>query len=158
MTRSLPPLAAIRVFEAAARQLSFTKAAAELGMTQAAVSYQIKVLEERVGVALFNRGRRQVVLTDVGARLAADCTAALDIIAAAFNKAQGETHGVLTVTVTSTFAAYWLARHLVGFQQLHPRLVVQLTTPNRCSISNATMSMSASAPARATGRASPATS
>ncbi|WP_062203938.1 LysR substrate-binding domain-containing protein [Aureimonas sp. AU12] len=127
MTRSLPPLAAIRVFEAAARQLSFTKAAAELGMTQAAVSYQIKVLEERVGAALFNRGRRQVVLTDVGARLATDCTTALDLIAAAFNESQGDAHGVLAVTVTSTFAAYWLARHLVDFQRLHPRLVVQLT-------------------------------
>ena len=58
MTDILPPLAAIRVFEAAARHLSFTKAAAELGMTQAAVSYQIKLLEERIGAPLFLRRPR----------------------------------------------------------------------------------------------------
>ena len=66
----LPPLGAIRVFEAAARLGSFTKAAAELGMTQAAVSYQIKVLEERVGTPLFLRRPRQVSLTEAGQRLA----------------------------------------------------------------------------------------
>ena len=63
-------MSAIRVFEAAARHASFTKAAEELGMTQAAVSYQIKVLEERVGAPLFLRRPRQVALTDVGQRLA----------------------------------------------------------------------------------------
>ncbi len=66
----LPPLAAVRVFEAAARLLSFTQAAAELGMTQAAVSYQIKVLEERLGTPLFLRKPRQVELTAAGRRLA----------------------------------------------------------------------------------------
>ena len=68
---NLPPLAAIRVFEAAARHGSFTNAAEELGMTQAAVSYQIKLLEERIGAALFLRRPRQVILTEVGARLVA---------------------------------------------------------------------------------------
>ena len=61
--RKLPPLAAVRVFEAAARHRNFTKAAAELGMTQAAVSYQVKLLEERVGAPLFLRGPRNVELT-----------------------------------------------------------------------------------------------
>ena len=64
MSDHLPPLAAIRVFEAAARHLSFTRAAQELGMTQAAVSYQIKLLEERVGAPLFFRRPREVALDD----------------------------------------------------------------------------------------------
>ncbi len=63
---SLPPLNAMKAFEAVARHLSFTKAAEELGMTQAAVSYQIKVLEERVGAPLFLRRPRQIRLSDVG--------------------------------------------------------------------------------------------
>ena len=66
MSTRLPPLASLRAFEAAARHLSFTKAASELAMTQAAVSYQIKVLEERVGAPLFLRRPRQVALTEAG--------------------------------------------------------------------------------------------
>src|SRR3569833_1505155 len=69
MTDPLPPLAAIRVFEATARLLSFTAAAAELGMTQAAVSYQIKLLEERLGAPLFLRRPRALALTEAGAWL-----------------------------------------------------------------------------------------
>ncbi len=76
MGSQLPPLAAIRAFEAAARHASFTKAADELGMTQAAVSYQIKVLEERIGTPLFLRKPRQVVLTETGQRLAPAITEA----------------------------------------------------------------------------------
>ena len=68
MSSQLPPLAAIRVFDAAARHASFTKAAEELGMTQAAVSYQIKLLEERMGAPLFLRRPRQVSLTEAGER------------------------------------------------------------------------------------------
>ncbi len=64
--RRLPPLAAVRVFEAAARHLNYTAAAAELGMTQAAVSYQVKLLEERLGLALFRREGRGVRLTAAG--------------------------------------------------------------------------------------------
>jgi LysR family glycine cleavage system transcriptional activator len=64
--RRLPPLSAIRVFEAAARHEHFTAAADELGMTQAAVSYQIRALEERVGVKLFERSKGRVRLTDAG--------------------------------------------------------------------------------------------
>src|SRR5262245_38271668 len=64
--RRLPPLNALRSYEAAARHLSFTKAAAELGVTPAAVSHQVKVLEDHVGVSLFERVNRQLVLTDAG--------------------------------------------------------------------------------------------
>ncbi len=65
---NLPPLSALRAFETAARHLSFTAAADELAMTQAAVSYQIKILEERLGIRLFDRRRRKVELTEAGAR------------------------------------------------------------------------------------------
>ena len=67
--RRMPPLSAVRVFEAAARHEHFTAAADELGMTQAAVSYQIRALEERVGVKLFERSKGRVKLTDAGRRL-----------------------------------------------------------------------------------------
>src|ERR1051326_7908073 len=80
----LPPLNSIRVFEAAARHQSFTRAAEELGMTQAAVSYQIKILEDRVGVPLFARMPRQVVLTERGLQLAPAVTDAFEALRAAF--------------------------------------------------------------------------
>ncbi len=126
MARPLPPLTALRAFEAAARHLSFTRAAAELGMTQAAVSYQIKLLEERVGAPLFLRDKRQVVLTEAGRRLAADTTAAFDLISGAFEAARGDASGVLTISVIPTFATSWLARHLYAFQLAHPELAVRL--------------------------------
>ncbi|ALN74175.1 LysR substrate-binding domain-containing protein [Aureimonas sp. AU20] len=126
MSRSLPPLAALRAFEAAARHLSFTRAAAELGMTQAAVSYQIRVLEERVGTPLFLRGKRPISLTDAGRRLGTDTTGAFDLIAAAFEAAKGGASGVLTISVIPTFATGWLARHLYAFQLAHPEIAVRL--------------------------------
>lgn len=126
MARPLPPLTALRAFEAAARHLSFTRAAAELGMTQAAVSYQIKLLEERVGAPLFLRDKRQVVLTEGGRRLAIDATAAFDQIASAFEAAKGNASGVLAISVIPTFATGWLARHLYAFQLDHPEIAVRL--------------------------------
>ena len=128
MARSLPPLAALRAFEAAARHLSFTWAAAELGMTQAAVSYQIKVLEERVGSPLFRREKRGVALTAAGAQLSAEASAAFDRLAAAYAAVQGSTSGVLLISAIPTFATNWLARHLGSFQVAHPEIAVQLNT------------------------------
>ncbi|QND51654.1 LysR family transcriptional regulator [Phyllobacterium sp. 628] len=122
----LPPLAAIRVFEAAARHGSFTKAAEELGMTQAAVSYQIKVLEERVATPLFLRMPRQVVLTEVGARLAPATTEAFEILQAAFAATRESADGVLTISTIPTFAATWLVPRLGHFQMEHPSLAVRL--------------------------------
>ena len=84
MAYRLPPLSAVRVFESAARHGNFTKAAQELGMTQAAVSYQIKLLEERVGVPLFLRRPRQVVLTEAGQRLVPDVSHAFTLMAEAY--------------------------------------------------------------------------
>ncbi len=88
--RKLPPLTAIRAFEAAARNENFTAAAAELGMTQAAVSYQVKALEERVGAALFVRERGRARLTPLGARLLPSLSQAFDAIEAAFSSYEAE--------------------------------------------------------------------
>ena len=85
----LPALAAIRVFEAAARHLSFTRAAHELGMTQAAVSYQIKSLEERLGAPLFLRKPRALALTEAGQWLAPRTTEAFDLCCAMLTGSSG---------------------------------------------------------------------
>ncbi|MFC3712100.1 LysR substrate-binding domain-containing protein [Sphingoaurantiacus capsulatus] len=124
--RRLPPLSAVRVFEAAARHLNFTRAAAELGMTQAAVSYQVKLLEERVGAPLFLRGPRNVELTEIGARIAPAATQALDLLGGAFEAAKDDREGVLVINSLHTFASNWLAKRLGGFQMAHPEIAVKL--------------------------------
>lgn len=78
--RRIPPLSAVRVFEAAARHENFTAAAAELGMTQAAVSYQVKLLEERLGVPLFRREKKRVLLTEAARRIAPQVGRAFDAL------------------------------------------------------------------------------
>lgn len=123
---ALPPLTAIRAFEAVARHLSFTRAAAELGMTQAAVSYQIRILEERVGAPLFLRKPRQIALSDTGARLAPDVSAAFDILRNAFATSRGQVDGLLSITTVPTFASQWLAQNLGLFQIAHPDIAVRL--------------------------------
>jgi LysR family transcriptional regulator, glycine cleavage system transcriptional activator len=124
--RKLPPLASVRVFEAAARHRNFTRAADELGMTQAAVSYQIKLLEERVGALLFLRLPRNVELTEAGARLAPAVGQALDAIAAAFAAVREDSGHVLRISSLHTFASNWLAPRLGRFQLAHPDIAVQL--------------------------------
>ncbi|MFL0413922.1 transcriptional regulator GcvA [uncultured Sphingomonas sp.] len=128
--RRLPSLAAVRVFEAAARHQNFTAAAQELGMTQAAVSYQIKVLEERLATTLFRREKRRVALTDIGSRVAAQLIPAFDAIDAAFAMVRAEDAGVLSITTTNTFGSTWLARRIGGFQAAHPDLEVRIQTTN----------------------------
>lgn len=128
--RTLPPLAAVRVFEAAARHENFTRAAAELGMTQAAVSYQLKVLEERLGVPLFRRIGKRVILTDAGARAAALITRAFDGLDAAFAGLRAENEALLTISTTETFANTWLAWNLGGFQLRYPDMAVKLIANN----------------------------
>jgi LysR family glycine cleavage system transcriptional activator len=126
--RHLPPLAAVRVFEAAARHENFTVAAAELGMTQAAVSYQIKLLEERLGVPLFQRARQRVTLTDAGRRVSPLLSDAFDRMADAFEGVVGEDESVLTISTAQTFASNWLAPRLGAFQIERPELAVRLQT------------------------------
>ncbi|TPI13912.1 transcriptional regulator GcvA [Mesorhizobium sp. B4-1-1] len=127
----LPPLQAVRVFEAVARHLSFTKAAQELGMTQAAASYQIKLLEERIGAPLFLRRPRQIELTEPGQRLAPAVSEAFAILGQAYAAARGGADGLLCVTTVLTFASNWLAQHLGSFQLAHPALAVRLDTSSR---------------------------
>ncbi|KKB86566.1 LysR family transcriptional regulator [Devosia limi DSM 17137] len=127
---ALPPLTAIRAFEATARHLSFTRAGEELGMTQAAVSYQIKLLEERVGASLFLRRPRQIALTEAGARLAPEVTHAFETLRSAFADTRGRIDGTLSITSVPTFASHWLVQNLGYFQVDHPDLAVRLeSTP-----------------------------
>jgi len=128
--RRLPPLSAVRAFEAAARTENFTSAAAELGMTQAAISYQVKALEERLGSALFVREKGRVRLTPLGSRLLPSLTGAFDAIESAFAAHRQEDEALLTVTTTHTFANTWLAWRLGAFQMQHPDLAVRMTTSN----------------------------
>ena len=130
-TPPLPPLNAVRVFEAAARLGSFTAAACELGMTQAAVSYQIKLLEGRLGQALFLRQPRQVVLSEAGRRLSPAVSDAFEALRAAFAAAHEDAAGVLAISAVSTFASNWLAPRLGAFQLANPQLAVRLEVSQR---------------------------
>ncbi|HET9355228.1 MAG TPA: LysR substrate-binding domain-containing protein [Sphingomicrobium sp.] len=128
--RRLPPLSAVRVFEAAGRHENFTAAAQELRMTQAAVSYQVRLLEERLGAPLFVREKGRARLSPLGARLMPQLTGAFDAIDAAFAAQREEDEGLLTVATTFTFANTWLAWRLGGFQMAHPGFAVRLMTGN----------------------------
>ena len=125
---TLPPLTAIRAFEAVARHLSFTRAAEELGMTQAAVSYQIRILEERVGAPLFLRKPRQIALSELGARLAPDVSEAFDKLRSVFAESRDRTEGTLAITVVPTFASLWLAANIGLFQLSNPDIAVRIDT------------------------------
>lgn len=122
------PLASFRVFEAAARLNSFTRAAEELGMTQAAVSWQIKSLEGRLGQPLFRRLPREVRPTEAGERLARAASDAFVLLRRAVADITEADEGVLAVTTLSTFAVQWLAPRLAAFQLANPDLAVRLDT------------------------------
>ncbi|UDF28544.1 UNVERIFIED_ORG: LysR family transcriptional regulator [Roseateles sp. XES5] len=127
MSRNFP-LNALRVFEAAARHASFTRAGDELGMTQTAVSYQIKLLEETLGETLFLRQPRQVVLTEAGERLAPKVAEGLAKLAEAVSDLRGATDQKLHIHSTPTFALQWLSRTIGDFQLKHPNIAVRLST------------------------------
>lgn len=122
------PLNALRVFEAAARLGSFTRAGDELGMTQTAVSYQIKLLEETVGEPLFLRRPRQIELTETGEQLAPKVAEAFAMLQDAMASISGDAETTLLIHSTPTFASQWLARHLGSFQLKHPKIAVRLST------------------------------
>jgi len=133
--RSLPPLNAVRAFEAAARLGSFKEAAAELSVTHGAVSQQIRLLEEWLGApALFRRSVRRVVLTPAGAALLAEFGPALDRISAAVQQhraRRGEPPAVvLRVNALATFSLRWLLPRLNAFRAEHPDIQVSLSTSN----------------------------
>jgi LysR family glycine cleavage system transcriptional activator len=128
--RHLPPLASVRAFEAAARHENFTLAASELGMTQAAVSYQIRLLEERLGLPLFVRSKRRVTLSEAGRKLAPVVSDAFDRLGEGFSGLVDDDESVLAISTAQTFASNWLAGRLGGFQIARPELAVRLLTSN----------------------------
>ena len=130
MNARLPPLDLLRGFEAAARHLSFTRAADELHLTQSAVSRQIKALEEHLGAALFTRRHRALLLTEAGQLLYRAVADALRRIteAAAQLRAPGRT---LTVSTTISFASLWLVPRLTSFREQHPEIDIRVDANNR---------------------------
>lgn len=123
-------LNALRAFEAAARHLSFTRAADELSVTQAAVSHQVKVLEERLGVSLFRRSARGLVLTDEGVAMLPTLSDTFARLSAMLDQFEGgRVKEVLTVSVVGTFAV-WLIARLPDFQARHPFVDLRLQTNN----------------------------
>ena len=125
--RRLPPLNALRAFEAAARQLSFTRAGQELHVTQAAISHQVKGLEEWLGLALFRRRGRAIVLTENGQSYHAAVREGLDILADATDRlTRRQDSGVLTVATLASFAAAWLVPRLGRFRAQHAEIDVRV--------------------------------
>ncbi|MEZ5667118.1 MAG: transcriptional regulator GcvA [Alphaproteobacteria bacterium] len=128
----LPPLAPLRAFEAAARHLSFTRAATELNLTQGAISQQIKQLEQQLGFALFLRQTRRLALTEEGRQFANVVREALTSIGTAADGLRaGLGQGPLTVSVLASFAAQWLMVRLPRFHERHPEIDLRLHTDDR---------------------------
>jgi DNA-binding transcriptional LysR family regulator len=129
--RKLPPLDLLPGFEAAARHLSFTKAADELHLTQSAVSRQVQALEEVLGVALFQRRHRALLLTDAGQLLQQSVSEMLGQLRELTRRIRGEGDAQLvTVTTTFSFASLWLVPRLPTFRQLHPKIDVRISADN----------------------------
>jgi LysR family glycine cleavage system transcriptional activator len=126
----LPPLAAVRAFEAAARLQNFSRAAEELGMTQAAVSYQIRQLEERLGRSLFVREKGRVRLSETGQRLLPAISGAFAAMGDAFAALSSDDAEVLTISAAITFGGTWLSARIGRFQLRYPDLAVRLLMSN----------------------------
>ena len=123
MPRRLPPLNALKAFEAAARHESFTRAADELCVTQGAVSHQVKALEAELGLKLFNRQRQRLVITEAGRSYLATVRDALDRIADGTERLlRRQNTGVLTVSTSPNFAAKWLVHRLSRFAAQYPAI------------------------------------
>jgi LysR family transcriptional regulator of beta-lactamase len=131
MTRPILPLNALRAFEASARHRSFTKAAAELCVTQAAISHHVKALEERLGARLFHRSPRGLMLSDEGVALVPALSESFDRIGRLLERFQdGKVHEVLTIGAVGTFAVGWLLPRLHAFREAHPFIDLRLLTNN----------------------------
>src|SRR5712691_6382351 len=127
MPRILPPLEMFRFFEAAARHLSFTRAAEEMHVTHGAVSQRIKRLEEHLGTPLFRRGGRSVLLTDEGRRLLERVRTAISEITEGVEAIRpNNTDRILTISTTPCLAAYWLLPRLADFNEQHPDIQVNI--------------------------------
>jgi LysR family glycine cleavage system transcriptional activator len=125
--RKLPPLGSLRAFEAAARHMSFQKAAAELGVTPTAISHQIRLLERICGRALFQRRPRPIALTSAGARLFPIVRDGLDAFAAGVAGVAAERERrPLRVTTTNAFAGLWLVPRLPLWREVHPGVALEV--------------------------------
>ncbi|MBK1668555.1 hypothetical protein CKO28_10975 [Rhodovibrio sodomensis] len=132
MTRRLPPLNAAKAFEAAARHLSFTLAADELAVTQAAVSHQVRALEDWLGVQLFHRANRRIELTDSGRAYLPGLRDGLDRIAASTAAvADRARRGPIHLTALQSLTARWLLPRLPDFHARHPELDVLVSASDR---------------------------
>lgn len=126
----LPPLAAVRAFEAAGRHENFSRAAEELGLTQAAISYQIRQLEDRVGKPLFVREKGRVRLSDAGQRLLPAVTGGFSGIADAFEALREDDAEILSVSASLSMGGAWLSARIGRFQMRHPDIAVRLSLSN----------------------------
>ncbi len=127
MSRRLPSLNSLRAFEAAARHLSFTRAAEELNVTQAAISHQVKALESRLGLKLFRRRGRNLVLSHAGQLYALELSQAFDVMDRATRQlTRHDRAGVLTVSMLPSFAAKWFVPKLGAFRARHPDIEVRV--------------------------------
>jgi len=132
MPDRLPPLTALRAFEAAARHLSFAQAAAELYVTPAALSFQIKSLEAHLGEPVFRRLNRAVELTEAGRVLAPGLSNGFSAIAGAWRNAKKlNDHNTLNVTAGPAFTSKWLAPRLYDFAQSHPEIELRFSASLR---------------------------
>ncbi len=132
MSKRLPPLNALRVFDAAARHLSFTKAAEELFVTQAAVSHQIKSLEDFLGLKLFRRRNRSLLLTEEGQSYYLDIKEIFSALNDATRKLQARSaKGALTVSLLPSFAIQWLVPRLSSFNLAYPGIDVRIQAVDR---------------------------
>jgi len=130
--RRLPSMKALRAFEAAARHLSFTLAADELNVTQAAISHRVKTLEERLGVRLFHRYNRKLELTDAGRVYLPSLRGALDMVGAATDRVTERARtATLKVSVVVSFATKWLQPRLPQFAEEHPEIDVRVTADDK---------------------------
>src|SRR6201987_4771692 len=129
MNSHLPPLSSLRAFEAAARHMSFSKAADELHVTPAAISHQIHALEEDLGVRLFHRGNRAIELTASARVLLPGLSDAFAGIQTAVRRLrQHNDTGTLTITASPSIAAKWLVLRLHRFQAQWPEIDVRIST------------------------------
>lgn len=132
MSKPLPPLSSLRAFEAAARHQSFRKAAEELHVTPAAISHQLKGLEDYLGVQLFRRGNRRVELTPAAQIAAQQLHAGFKAIVDAVEQLrQGDRSNLLTVSAAPSFAGKWLMPRLHRFVSQHPEIDVRLSARMR---------------------------
>ena len=126
----LPPLAAIRAFESAGRLENFSRAAEELGMTQAAISYQVRQLEGRLGRALFVREKGRVRLSETGQRLLPAIRAAFASMDDAFASLDSDEAEVLTINAATSFGGTWLSARIGSFQLQYSDLAVRMAMSN----------------------------